>query len=154
AAEDSRRGGAALMETTARERGEGAGGEAIDVSQVRPLRTRFVALALVVFVAGLAGLFLLGLAPERLRRDRLAETATLLDSTPVGNLARPAIAPPTDDLRLPADVRPWAEATLEARATGYLKSLEADLGDRVKEGDLLAEIDAPDLDAELKRAQA
>jgi RND family efflux transporter MFP subunit len=142
------------METTASDRAEGAGSEAIDVSKVRPLKTRFVALALVLLVAGLAGLFLLGLAPERLRRDRLAETATLLDATPVVNLTRPSIAPPQDELRLPADVRPWAEATLEARATGYLKSLAADLGDRVKEGDLLAEIDAPDLDAELLRAQA
>jgi membrane fusion protein, multidrug efflux system len=142
------------METTAHDRAEGAGSEAIDVSKVRPLRTRFVALALVVFLAGLAGLFLLGLAPERLRKERLADAAALLDALPVVNVTHPSLAPAQDDLRLPADVRALAEATLEARATGYLKSLAADLGDRVKEGELLAEIDAPDLDAELVRAQA
>src|SRR5262249_39761166 len=103
AAEDSRRGGAALMETTAHDRAEGAGSEASDVSKVRPLQTRFVALALVVFRAGLAGLFLLGLAPERLRKARLAGAAALLDAVPVVNVTPPSFAPAQDDLRLPAD---------------------------------------------------
>jgi membrane fusion protein (multidrug efflux system) len=129
-------------------------GESINVSAVRPVRTRFVALALMLFVALLAGTFLVGLAPQKSRKDRLADTAALLDATPVVNVAKPSVAPPQDELRLAADVRAYAEATLEARATGYLKALHADLGDHVKEGELLAEIDAPDLDAELKRAQA
>jgi RND family efflux transporter MFP subunit len=131
-----------------------AGGEAIDVTAVRPARTRFVAVALVLFVALLAGTFLVGLAPLRDRKGRLADTAATLDATPVVLVARPVVAPSDDEIRLSADVRAYADATLEARATGYLKALHADLGDSVTEGQLLAEIDAPDLDAELARAQA
>ena len=142
------------MEPTPTHGAAEAGSETIDVSAVRPVRTRFVALALLLFAALLAGTFLVGLAPQKSRKDRLADTAALLDMTPVVNVAHPSLAPPQDELRLPADVRAYAEATLEARATGYLRSLHADLGDRVKEGELLAEIDAPDLDAELVRAQA
>ncbi len=50
---------------------------------------------------------------------------------------------------LPATIRPWQTTTLHARVSGYLAAWHADLGTRVKAGDLLAEIETPELDQEL-----
>src|SRR5262249_49931400 len=46
------------------------------------------------------------------------------------------------------------EASLFARATGYIKTRNVDIGDQVKEGQLLALIDAPDIDDQLAQARA
>ena len=54
----------------------------------------------------------------------------------------------------PGTLRPWQEVSLYARTTGYLKRRLVDIGDRVKEGQLLAEISAPDVDAQLAQAKA
>ncbi len=57
-------------------------------------------------------------------------------------------------LILPAEVKPFLEAPIYARASGYLKRWLVDIGAVVKEGELLAEIDAPELRQELARAKA
>src|SRR5262249_38216368 len=55
---------------------------------------------------------------------------------------------------LPGNSLPLLEASLYPRATGYIKTRLVDIGDRVKEGQLLALIDAPDLDDQLDQAKA
>lgn len=65
----------------------------------------------------------------------------------------PALAT-TSSVVLPATVRPWQSTTLVARVSGYLKNWNADLGTRVKSGQLLAEIETPELDQELAEAKA
>ena len=57
-------------------------------------------------------------------------------------------------LVLPGTVQAWFDAPIYARVNGYLKNWYFDYGARVKKGDLLAEIDAPDLDAQLAASQA
>jgi len=54
---------------------------------------------------------------------------------------------------IPAEVDPWIEAPLYARASGYLKRWTADIGVQVKQGELLAEIETPELDQELDRTR-
>jgi RND family efflux transporter MFP subunit len=61
---------------------------------------------------------------------------------------------PSTEQELPGNALPLLEAGLYARATGYLKRRLVDIGDRVKEGELLAEISAPDIDDQLAQAQA
>ena len=55
---------------------------------------------------------------------------------------------------LPGVVRPWQQATLFARVPGYLKTIAVDRGDEVAAGAVLAEIDAPELLADVARAKA
>ena len=55
---------------------------------------------------------------------------------------------------LPGDIEAWYEAPIYARVSGYLKAWYFDFGAHVKKGQLLAEIDAPDLDAQLAAAKA
>jgi multidrug efflux pump subunit AcrA (membrane-fusion protein) len=66
---------------------------------------------------------------------------------------RPARAE-TASVVLPATIRPWQTTTLFARASGYLAAWHKDLGARVNAGDLLAEIDTPELDQEVASAEA
>ena len=55
---------------------------------------------------------------------------------------------------LPGNVMAYQEATLYAKIAGYLKTINVDKGDSVKEGDLLAEIEAPEMLADLVKARA
>src|SRR5437899_1990985 len=55
---------------------------------------------------------------------------------------------------LPGNVRAIQEATLYAKVAGYLKTITVDKGDAVKAGDLLAEIEAPEMVADLARFKA
>ena len=69
-------------------------------------------------------------------------------------VVKPTKSPPSFDFSLPGAAEPLLAATLYARVNGYLKSRLVDIGDRVHAGQLLAVIDAPDLDAQLNQARA
>ena len=58
------------------------------------------------------------------------------------------------ELILPGNIQAFTEATLYARTNGYIKSWQTDMGCKVKAGDLLAEIEAPDVDAQLRQSAA
>ncbi|HSZ51162.1 MAG TPA: efflux RND transporter periplasmic adaptor subunit [Caulobacteraceae bacterium] len=58
------------------------------------------------------------------------------------------------DLVLPATIQAFYDAPIHARVPGYLKKWYADIGTRVKAGQVLADIDTPDLDQQLAQAQA
>ncbi|MEW6305627.1 MAG: efflux RND transporter periplasmic adaptor subunit [Verrucomicrobiota bacterium] len=58
------------------------------------------------------------------------------------------------ELTLPGNVRPWQEVTLYAKVAGYLKSISVDQGDWVKADALLAEIEAPEMLADLDKLKA
>ena len=60
----------------------------------------------------------------------------------------------TKDIDLPGDVVGFYEAALHAKVTGYLKSISVDKGDSVKKGQVLAEIEVPELQSNLVRSQA
>ncbi len=69
-------------------------------------------------------------------------------------VVNPKPAPPTETITLPGNIVGWYEAPIYARVTGYVKMWYKDYGDRVKKGEILAEISAPDLDAEYAQAKA
>src|SRR5258708_5449541 len=56
--------------------------------------------------------------------------------------------------RLPGSIAPWRQATLYAKVSGYLQWIGFDKGDRVKEGTVLAVIDAPELQQQYAQAQS
>jgi RND family efflux transporter MFP subunit len=69
-------------------------------------------------------------------------------------VTRPEKGAPQQDLALPGNVQPYTDAAIFARTTGYLKERYADIGSRVKQGQLLAEIDTPEIDQQLQQARA
>ena len=68
-------------------------------------------------------------------------------------VAQPSAAT-NSNVVLPATVRPWQTTTLHARVSGYLTKWHRDLGEQVKAGELLAEIETPELDQELAEGEA
>jgi RND family efflux transporter MFP subunit len=86
----------------------------------------------------------------------LVEVVALDAPRPMPSLAPGATpAPPPDNaLQLPATVQAIEQTTLNARTTGYLRQRYVDIGSRVKAGQLLAEIESPDVDQELVQAKA
>ena len=63
-------------------------------------------------------------------------------------------SPSTDTITLPGNIEGWFEAPIYARVEGYVKVWHKDYGALVKKGDVLAEINTPDLDAEYRQALA
>jgi RND family efflux transporter MFP subunit len=80
---------------------------------------------------------------------RAAETAI-----PVVNVVRAKAAPPNSELILPGNMEAVNVARLYARANGYVRARFADIGSRVKAGQVLAEIESPELDQELLQARS
>jgi RND family efflux transporter MFP subunit len=81
-----------------------------------------------------------------------AETRKL--SLPAVTVVSPMPGQSTSSLLLSAEVKPLIEAPIFARANGYLKRRLVDIGDHIQAGQLLAEIDVPELNQELERARA
>jgi len=103
----------------------------------------------------MGGLFLFGYLPHSRRERQLQDLTTeKKDSLPRVNTATARLAPPENDLLLPGNITPLMEASLNARADGYLKKRYVDFGDQVKAGQVLAEIEAPELDQQVQQAQA
>lgn len=72
---------------------------------------------------------------------------------PVVDLVKPKPQTVGEHLVLPADVEAYYKASIHAQVDGYVKIWFKDIGAKVKAGDILAQIDTPDLDQRLKEAQ-
>lgn len=105
--------------------------------------------ALVLVIIGV----LAGLLPRWHHRATLrAETQQLAQATV--NVVSAAPGKSAAGMSLPAEVKPYLEAPIYARASGYLQRWLVDIGAEVKEGDMLAEIDTPELNQELAQSRA
>ena len=69
-------------------------------------------------------------------------------------VTRPAPGNGGEDVTLPGNVQAFTDAAIFARTTGYLKRRLADIGSHVKSGQVLAEIDTPEIDQQLLQARA
>ena len=77
----------------------------------------------------------------------------LLPGVPV-QVVKPERRDLVRSLTLPATVAPWYQATIYGKVAGYLRWIGVDKGDRVKKGQLLAVIDAPEIEDQYRQAQA
>jgi RND family efflux transporter MFP subunit len=75
-------------------------------------------------------------------------------SVPVVLVTVPKHSDASDELVLPGDVQAFTDAPIYARTSGYLKRWYADIGKHVKAGELLAEIETPEVDAQSRQAKA
>lgn len=119
-------------------------------AETRRPRVKFRLVASIVVVITLA--VLAGMIPRLRQRAALAVETQNLAMTRVAVVSA---APDTigADLLLPAEIEPWIESPIYARASGYLKSWLVDIGTPVKKGQLLAVIETPDLDQELDQTR-
>src|SRR5262249_53250275 len=107
----------------------------------------------VVALAAIAGGIVAGIKPRlEHERERVAAAAEVAASRPRVTVVTARAATPTAERVLPGSSQPLLETAIYARTTGYLKSRRVDIGDHVQEGDLLADIAAPEIDAQLEQA--
>jgi RND family efflux transporter MFP subunit len=112
---------------------------------LRRVGIAFVLLAIAVVAYGLGSR-----ATQNARLHDVTEARAL----PIVAIVRPSHVENTSGLDLPGRLQAYISAPIYARVPGYLKSWKHDIGSKVKAGDLLAEIDTPDLDQQLMQARA
>jgi RND family efflux transporter MFP subunit len=94
-----------------------------------------------------------GIASRLARRADLRKTTTQ-DAITTVVTAKPQLSGAGDELVLPGIVQAYIESPIYARTSGYLKSWRTDIGAKVHKGDLLAEIETPEVDKQLAQARA
>jgi len=103
----------------------------------------------------LAGAFVAGYVPLQKRDATVrAEADERARAVPSMEVIRVGRAAGESDIQLPGTMQAITEAPILARADGYLKRRLVDIGDRVITGQVLAEIDAPELDQQIKQVEA
>jgi RND family efflux transporter MFP subunit len=117
-----------------------------------PARSHSAPLALIALAVLLvAGGF--SVARRLSERHALAkETETL--AVPVVGVIKPSAEPADEQLTLPAQLQAYTQSAIYSRTNGYLLRWTKDIGSRVNKGELLAEIDTPEVDQELSQAKA
>src|SRR5882757_476789 len=114
-------------------------------------RHRFILMsggALLLLVALVAGFV------PQFRQRQITAVDTKELAIPTVAVVSPTSTTPHSGLNLPAEVKPWQEASIFARVNGYLKDWLVDIGAHVQKDQLLAEIDTPDLDQQLAQARS
>jgi RND family efflux transporter MFP subunit len=115
------------------------------------LRGLFLVLLLGALVAGYV--IYTGLT-SRARANSSLARETLANSVPMVAVVRPQVTNGAQEVVLPGNMQAFVDTPIWARAGGYLKQWHADIGSPVKRGELLAEIEAPEVDQQLQQARA
>lgn len=117
-----------------------------------PAAPRKLLLVFLVAAAVLAFIIFTGIA-SRARATTTLQHETLADSVPTVAVIHPQRTPGAEEVVLPGNMQAFIDTPIWARASGYLKTWYVDIGAHVKQGQLLAEIDAPEVDQQLQQAR-
>ncbi|WP_174246393.1 efflux RND transporter periplasmic adaptor subunit [Burkholderia sp. L27(2015)] len=112
-------------------------------------RKIWIAVAVLVVLA----LAVQGIVARHLTHSALERDAAV-SSVQTVSVITPMLAAASQDLVLPADMRAYADAPIFARVSGYLTKWYVDIGGHVKKGQLLAEVDTPEVHDQLRQAHA
>jgi RND family efflux transporter MFP subunit len=120
----------------------------------RPSTLSLVLIALLLAVVIVVGFFV-GYLPRQRREAVLAAESKVTGTTlPRVMVSRVVRSEGTSLLILPGNIQAVAEAPILARATGYIRKRYVDIGDRVKAGQVVADVEAPELDQQILQANA
>ena len=113
-------------------------------------------LILLLVVGGVLAAGILYELKQRTNQTKTLAAAITEDATrpPTVNVGRVHSAPAQSTVELPCQTSPLVETPVYARADGYVIKRDADIGDRVKKGQLLFELDTPELDQQIVQARA
>jgi RND family efflux transporter MFP subunit len=110
-------------------------------------------LGLAVAVIAVAALLLSGIW-SRLRARAALDTETAQAALTAVSVVSPKRTAPADEIVLPGNVQPYISSPIYARTNGYLKKWYFDIGAHVKQGELLAVIETPEVDQQLAQARS
>src|SRR5712675_2028986 len=112
---------------------------------------------LFLFLVGIAVvLVIIGIFTLLQRREQYNALAKETEKSAIPTVAviHPTVEPSQEDLALPSTLQAYVESPIYARTTGYVKKWYHDIGSHVQKGDLLAEIETPEVDQQLSQARA
>ncbi len=112
---------------------------------------------LVLFVAiaaGAIGVTVYRGLHDRVAADTLLKSETERSAIPAVKVVSPKAGAPMQEIALPGNVQAFSETPIYARTNGYLKAWYFDIGSHVRQGQLLAEIETPEVDKQLEQARA
>jgi RND family efflux transporter MFP subunit len=107
-------------------------------------------------VLGVLALLIVGAITLLQRRTQYRALANETEkmAVPTVSVVHPTLEPGQEDLVLPSTTQAYVESPIYARTNGYLKKWYHDIGSRVRQGELLADIDTPEVDQQLSQARA
>src|ERR1700685_92242 len=110
-------------------------------------------LLLIIAIIVVIVVVITGVVP-RLRARGALKPETDKSAVPTVDVIQPKQGAPHQEIILPGNIQAFTDAPIYARTNGYLKKWYVDIGARVKAGQLLAEIDTPEVDQQLLQARA
>src|SRR6516225_11223436 len=116
-----------------------------------PPRKALLLIGLVILLLVAGGLITMLM---RVRDSRVLADETERNSIPTVAVVRPVAEKPDEELVLPGSLQAYEQSPIYARTNGYLLRWYKDIGSRVNKGELLADIDTPEVDQELMQARA
>lgn len=116
-------------------------------------RSRKGWIVIAVAVIAVAGLLISGIW-SRVKAGSALHAETVQSAITAVSIVSPKQTSPTDEIILPGNVQPFITSPIYARTNGYLKKWYFDIGARVKQGDLLAIIETPEVDQQLQQARS
>ena len=140
--------------TNQRDKAEMPAGEKVQIggaSSPGGKAMRAVTLLLIVLVVAMVVIW--GISSRRKADAQLSQETSEL-AVPTVSVIHPKLGAPQQEIVIPGDMQPYTDAPIFARTNGYLKKWYADIGAIVKAGQLLAEIDSPEVDQQLQQARA
>jgi RND family efflux transporter MFP subunit len=121
--------------------------------KAEPPRSKRGFLFLIIAIAVVVVVVIAGVVP-RMRAKTALRKETDQSAIPTVDVIHPKQGSPHQEIVLPGNIQAFIDAPIYARTNGYLKKWYVDIGARVKAGQLLAEIDTPEVDQQLQSARA
>jgi len=115
-----------------------------------PMRNALIVLIAVVIAVALAASGIL----SRLHASKALAAETNELAAPTVLVIKPKLSSPAQEILLPGSIQAYVDAPIYARTNGYLKRWYFDIGSHVKQGQLLADIESPEVDQQLAQAEA
>lgn len=125
------------------------------VAGARPRGAKLRGLIIVLIAGALVIAYLVysGIA-ARAKANTALERETLANSVPTVAVVKPQVTEGAEEVVLPGNMQAFTDTPIWARASGYLRVWHVDIGAHVRRGQLLAEIESPEVDQQLQQAKA
>src|SRR5579864_1503755 len=124
-----------------------------EAGQAKPAEKSRLFLILIGIVVVLVIVGTFALVQHHEQYNALAKETEKL-AVPTVSVTHPIVEPSQEDLVLPSTLQAYVESPIYARTSGYLKKSYHDIGSRVQKGELLADIDTPEVEQQLSQARA
>jgi RND family efflux transporter MFP subunit len=127
--------------------------EQVPAPMPAPISKKKLAVGVLAFVLAVAAVVVAGVLP-RLKSRAALRTETLTLAAPTVTVVQPKVGAPAQEIVLPSNMQAFTDSPIYARTNGYLRHWYVDIGARVKTGELMADIETPEVDEQMQQVRA